>query len=93
LVGALAGDLDADHGVASVHDRNRRFPGRHQPKLARSPEPNAPDDPHRDTAYLREALVDLQIAAIGRKEGKTDRRGIVDQLQGWLLWERHAKKW
>jgi hypothetical protein len=38
----------------------------------------------RDAAYLGQALVDLQIAAVGREEGKADRRGIVDQLQGRL---------
>jgi hypothetical protein len=29
-----------------------------------------------------EALVDLQVAAVGRKASEADRRGIVDQLQG-----------
>jgi hypothetical protein len=46
---------------------------------------------NRDTAYLREVLVDLQIAAVGRKESKTNRRGIVDQLQGRLLGKGHAE--
>jgi hypothetical protein len=39
----------------------------------------------RDATYFRQALIDLLIAAVGRKECKTDRRRIVDQLQGGLL--------
>jgi hypothetical protein len=43
-----------------------------------------------DAAYLGEALVDVQVAAIRRKNGKADRRRIIDQTQGRLLWNRHA---
>ena len=46
---------------------------------------------NRDTAYLSEAVVDLQIAAVGRKESQTDWRRIVDQLQGRLLGKGHAE--
>jgi hypothetical protein len=46
---------------------------------------------NRDTAYLSEAVVDLQIAAVGRKESETDWRRIVDQLQGGLLGKGRTK--
>jgi hypothetical protein len=36
---------------------------------------------NRDTAYFGEALVDLQVAAVGRKDGEADRCGVVDQSQ------------
>ncbi|MGB8606539.1 MAG: hypothetical protein WCE28_15990 [Bradyrhizobium sp.] len=42
-----------------------------------------------DAAYLGQALVDLQIAAIGREASETDRRRVVDQLQGRLLRKQH----
>jgi hypothetical protein len=42
-----------------------------------------------DPADLGEALVDLQIAAVGREESQADRRRVVDQLQGGLLWKQH----
>ena len=35
----------------------------------------------RDATDLGEALVDLQIAAVGREECEADRRGVVDLLQ------------
>ena len=47
---------------------------------------------NRDTAYLGEALVDLQVAAVGRKESETDRRGVVDQLQSRLLRKQHDRR-
>jgi hypothetical protein len=34
-------------------------------------------------------LIDLQVAAIRRKAGKADRRGIVDQLERRLMREQH----
>jgi hypothetical protein len=39
----------------------------------------------RDAADVGEALVDLEVAAVGGQEGQPNRRGIVDQLQRWLL--------
>jgi hypothetical protein len=47
---------------------------------------------NRDTAYLGEALVDLQVAAVGRKESETDRRRVVDQLQSGLLRKQHDRR-
>ena len=44
---------------------------------------------NRDTADLREALVDLQIVAVGRKVGEANRRGVIDQLQRRLLRKLH----
>jgi hypothetical protein len=35
----------------------------------------------RDAAYLRQALVDLEVSAIQRQAGKTDRRRVIDELQ------------
>jgi hypothetical protein len=91
LISALAGDLDADHGVASVHDRiDDSLDGVSQGRHA-VPNGTAQMILNRDAAYLSETLIDLQIAAVGRKESETDWRGIVDQLQGWLLWKWRAK--
>src|SRR6267378_2362746 len=45
-----------------------------------------------DAAYFCEALVDLQIAAVGRKASKADRRRVVDQLQGGLLRKQHDRR-
>jgi hypothetical protein len=45
-----------------------------------------------DAAYFSEALVDLQVAAVGRKAGEADRRRIVDQLQGGLLRKQHDRR-
>ena len=44
----------------------------------------------RDTADIGEALVDLEVAAIGREERQTDRCGVVDQLQRRLLRIEHG---
>ena len=44
---------------------------------------------NRDAADLREALVDLQIVAVGRKVGEANRRGVIDQLQRRLLRKLH----
>jgi hypothetical protein len=38
-----------------------------------------------DTADIGQALVDLEVAAVGGEEGEADRRGVVDQLQRRLL--------
>jgi hypothetical protein len=36
---------------------------------------------YRNAADIGQALVDLEVAAVRRQERKTDRRGVVDQLQ------------
>ena len=45
-----------------------------------------------DPAYLGEALIDLQIAAVGREASEADRRSIIDQLQGRLLRKQHDRR-
>jgi hypothetical protein len=78
LIGALTGDLDAGHRLAGLHDRaDDAFDRLGQPRHAvahRAAEMIL----DRDAADLGEALVDLQIAAVGRQECEADRRGIVD---------------
>jgi hypothetical protein len=41
-----------------------------------------------NAAYFGEALINLQIAAVGRQEREPDWRSIVDKLQRRLLGER-----
>src|SRR5260221_1078958 len=91
LVCALAGALDADHGVAGIHDRandafDRLSQGRHT-----VPDRTSQVIFNRDSADLGETLVDLQIAAVGGKEGKTNWCRVIDQLQGGLLRWRQAR--
>ncbi len=89
LVGALAGNLDAGHRLAGIHDRaDDAFDRLGQSRYAI---PNRASQMilDRDAAYLGEALVDLQIAAVGREASKADRRRVVDQLQGRLLRKQH----
>ena len=38
-----------------------------------------------NAAYVGKALVDLPVAAVGRKDSEADRRSVVDQLQRGLL--------
>ena len=47
----------------------------------------------RNAANVGQALVDLQIAAIGRKEGQPDRRGVVDELQRRLRKLYDRRRW
>ncbi|GCC46907.1 hypothetical protein chiPu_0030821 [Chiloscyllium punctatum] len=41
----------------------------------------------RDAADLGEPLIDLEITAVRREVGETDRCSVVDQLQRRLFWE------
>ena len=85
LVGALAGYLDPDHRLAGFHDRTYdRFDGIRQRRHA-IPDEAAKMIFHRNPANLGEAMVDLQIPAVGGQAGEPDRRGVIDQLQGGLL--------
>ena len=78
LIGALTSDFDAGHRIPGFHDRaNDAFNGVGQRRHA------VPDRPpqmilHGDAAYLCEALVDLQVTAVGREAGKANRRRVVD---------------
>jgi hypothetical protein len=92
LIGALADDLNAGHRLAGLHDRvddvfDRLGQSRHA-----LPYRTSQMILYRDAAYFGEALVDLQIAAVGRQERKTNRRRVVDQLQCGLLRERHIEQ-
>jgi hypothetical protein len=89
LVGALGGNLDANHGIAGIHDGaddtlDRVGQGGHA-----VPDRASEMALDGDTAYLGEALVDLQIAAIGREASQPDRCRIVDKLQGGQLRKQH----
>jgi hypothetical protein len=84
LIGALTGDLDAGHRLAGLHDRtDNAFDrlGQRRHAIAHRASQMVLD---RDAADLGEALVDLQVAAVGRQESETDRRRVVDRLQGRL---------
>ena len=85
LIGALAGDLDAGHGIAGLHDRAHDTLDRRGQCRNAFPDRAPQMILNRDAANFREALIDLQIAAVGRKERKADRRRVVDQLQRRLL--------
>jgi hypothetical protein len=89
LVAALTRNLDAGYRFAGIHDRiddafdrlgQRRHAVAHRA---------AQMILHRDAANLREALVDLQIAAVGRQAGEPDRRRVIDQLKRRLLRKQH----
>ena len=81
LVGALAGDLDAGDGIAGAHDRGHdafdRVRQRRHAVSHIAPEMVL----NGDAADFGEALVDLDVAAVGGEEGEADRRGVVDQLR------------
>ena len=85
LIGALAGDLDAGNRLAGLHDRpDDVFDRVRQSRYAfanRAPQMVL----NGDAAYFSEAMIDLQIAAVGREASETDRRRVVYQLQGGLL--------
>ena len=85
LVGALAGDLDAGDGIAGAHDRGHDAFDRIRQRRHAVPHIAPEMILDRDAADFGEALVDLEVAAVGREEGQADRRGVVDQLQGRLL--------
>src|SRR5216684_5929895 len=85
LIGALTRNLDARHRFAGLHDRaDDAFDRLGQRRYAL---PNRASQMilHGDAAYLCEALVDLQITAVGREASKADRRRVVDKLQGRLV--------
>lgn len=87
LISALAGDLNAGHRLARFHNRpDDVFDGVGQSRhaLAYRTSDMCLD---RQAAYFSEALVDPQIAAVGRQECKANRRCVIDQLKGGLLRE------
>ncbi len=85
LVGALPGHLDADHGFSRLHDRADDLLDRARERRHAIPD-GAPEMIFdRYAADFGEALIDLKVAAVRRQAGKADRRGIIDQLQRWLL--------
>src|SRR6266702_4582692 len=85
LVSALAGNLDAGYRFAGIHDRADdafdRF-GQRRNAVANRASQMILDG---DAAYLSDALVDLQVTAVGREASEADRCRVVDQLQGGLL--------
>ena len=90
LIGALAGNLDAGHRIARVHDRaDNVFDRVCQTGHAVSYRTSQMVF-NRNAAYFGKALVDLQIAAVRRKNGQPYRRRIIDQLQRRLLGNRHT---
>jgi hypothetical protein len=89
LVSALTGDLDANYRVTGIHDRAYDAFDRIGQRRHAVPNRTSQMILHRDAAYLGEALVDLQVATVGREASEADRRHIVDQLQGGLLRKQH----
>src|SRR6266576_2677342 len=85
LIGSLSGNLDANHWITGIHDRaDDAFDRIGQSRYAvpdRAPQMVL----NGDAAYVGEALVDLQIAAVRRETSQPDRRRIIDKLQGRLL--------
>src|SRR5258706_5637992 len=81
LIGALAGNLDANHWIARIYDgADDAFDCIGHSRYAvpdRAPQMVL----NGDAAYLGEALVDLQIAAVGRETSQPDRRRIINKLQ------------
>ena len=93
LVGALPGDLDADHGFARRHDRADDLLDRVRERRHAIPDKAPEMILDRYAADFGEALVDLQVAAVRRQAGEADRRGVVDQLQrGLLRKQQHARR-
>src|SRR5271156_1293368 len=81
-VRALATDLNASYRLASTHDRtDNAFDriGQSRYTVANRASQVILDG---NAAYVGKALVDLQVTAVGRKDGEADRCGVVDQLQG-----------
>src|SRR5450759_415436 len=85
LVSALTSNLDAGHRIAGIHDRTDDAFDRLGQRRYAIPNRASQMILHGDAAYLCEALVDLQITAVGREASEADRRRIVDQLQGGLV--------
>src|SRR5258708_19264467 len=85
LVSALAGDLDPNHRLAGIHDRSDdafdRLGQSRYAVLNRASQMILDGDP----AYLREALVDLQAAAVGSKASQPSRPPILDPFPTRLL--------
>ena len=65
LIGALAGDLDAGDGIASIHDRSDNVFDRI--REARHAIANRASQMvlNRDAANLGQALIDLEITTVG----------------------------
>ena len=84
LIGALTRDLDAGHRFAGLHDRADDAFDRLGQRRHAVAHRAAQMILHRDAADFGEALVDLQIAAVGRQEREADRRRVIDRLQGRL---------
>src|SRR4249919_2646195 len=85
LTGSLAGDLDAGHRLAGLHDRpDNAFDRFRQSRYAFS---NRATQMvlNGDAAYFSKPLIDAQITAVWREASETDRRRLVYQLQGRLL--------
>ena len=83
-IGALSGDLDAGHGFSSLHDRTDDLLDRCRERRHTFANRTTQMALNRDAADFGEALVDMQIATIRRKECEADRRCIVNQLQSRL---------
>ena len=87
-VGTLTRNLDAGHRLAGRHDRiddGFHRVGERWHAIAHRAADVILD---RDAADFGEALIDLQVAAVGRQAREADRRRIIDELQGRLLGER-----
>ena len=81
VVRALARHLNANDGLAGLHDRSDDVFDRIRQRGdgVAHPSPNMVGD--GNAADLGEVLIDVQIAAIRREEREADRRGLVDELQ------------
>ena len=81
VVRALARHLNANDGLAGLHDRSDDVFDRigQRGDGVAHPSPNMVGD--GNAADLGEVLIDVQIAAIRREEREADRRGLVDELQ------------
>jgi hypothetical protein len=66
LIGALTGDLDANHRLAGIHDRADNSFDRFSQGWYAVPNRAAQMILDGDAAYLGKTLVDLQITAVGR---------------------------
>jgi hypothetical protein len=85
LIGALAGYLDANNGLARFDNLPYDLlDGICQRWHAVADKPSKMIF-HGDTANFRETLVYLQIPAIRRQAGETDGRGVVNELKCRLI--------
>ena len=81
VVRALARHLNANDGLAGLHDRSDDVFDRigQRGDGVAHPSPNMVGD--GNAADLGEVLIDVQIAAIRREEREADRRSLIDELQ------------